>query len=115
MSVFASDPDFCGNCGSILPVESGLSILQCQNCGHKVDLSTMQHVARKSRIYLNTGASRSTSQAVTKYDGPIAERKCGKCEHFGMAYLTLQLRSADEGQTVIYTCPRCGCKDIENS
>lgn len=40
--------------------------------------------------------------------GPIVERKCIKCGNDTMSYATLQLRSADEGQTVFYTCLKCG-------
>lgn len=40
-------------------------------------------------------------------DGPIVERKCPKCGNETMSYATLQLRSADEGQTVFYTCTQC--------
>lgn len=40
-------------------------------------------------------------------DGPIAERRCNACGHHQMSYAALQLRSADEGQTVFYTCLKC--------
>lgn len=40
-------------------------------------------------------------------DGPIAERRCSKCGHNQMSYAAVQLRSADEGQTVFYTCLKC--------
>lgn len=39
---------------------------------------------------------------------PEIERKCPKCGENKMSYATLQLRSADEGQTVFYTCTSCG-------
>ena len=39
------------------------------------------------------------------------DRRCPKCGHEGMVYTTWQTRSADEGQTVFYTCLSCGyCK-----
>jgi DNA-directed RNA polymerase I subunit RPA12 len=48
-------------------------------------------------------------------EGPIVERKCPKCGNDKMSYATLQLRSADEGQTVFYTCTKCSFKETENS
>lgn len=48
-------------------------------------------------------------------EGPVVERKCPKCDNNRMSYATLQLRSADEGQTVFYTCTKCKFKETENS
>ncbi|GBO27148.1 hypothetical protein AVEN_198721-1, partial [Araneus ventricosus] len=49
-------------------------------------------------------------------DGPMAaDRVCSKCGHEGMTYATLQTRSADEGQTVFYSCPKCKHQELENS
>lgn len=48
-------------------------------------------------------------------DGPIVERGCPQCQNEKMSYITLQLRSADEGQTVFYTCTKCKFKETENS
>jgi len=48
-------------------------------------------------------------------DGPIVERDCPQCKNDKMSYATLQLRSADEGQTIFYTCTKCKFKETENS
>jgi DNA-directed RNA polymerase I subunit RPA12 len=48
-------------------------------------------------------------------EGPVVDRKCPKCGNGQMSYATLQLRSADEGQTVFYTCTKCNFKETENS
>uniref|UniRef100_A0A1X7VAQ9 DNA-directed RNA polymerase I subunit RPA12 n=1 Tax=Amphimedon queenslandica TaxID=400682 RepID=A0A1X7VAQ9_AMPQE len=44
-----------------------------------------------------------------------ADRKCPQCGNDEMTYTTQQTRSADEGQTVFYTCPKCKFKETENS
>lgn len=36
------------------------------------------------------------------------QEACPKCKHPELQYYTMQLRSADEGQTVFYECARCG-------
>ncbi|EMP25520.1 DNA-directed RNA polymerase I subunit RPA12 [Chelonia mydas] len=44
--------------------------------------------------------------------GPMIDRKCPQCGHEGMVYHTRQMRSADEGQTVFYTCGQCKSRRI---
>lgn len=43
-------------------------------------------------------------------EGPrraTVEEECPKCKHPTMHYWTMQMRSADEGQTVFFECPKC--------
>lgn len=71
-------------------------------------------------IYFNNRSSISSSsskkaQIEENEEGPVVERKCPRCGNEKMSYATLQLRSADEGQTVFYTCTKCKYKESENS
>lgn len=49
------------------------------------------------------------SESEIQTDATIDET-CVKCGCERVRYYTQQLRSADEGSTVFYTCPQCGYK-----
>lgn len=52
-------------------------------------------------------SAKQTENDEEEPDGPVVKRKCPQCDNEKMSYTTLQLRSADEGQTVFYTCTKC--------
>lgn len=43
------------------------------------------------------------------------EEPCPKCKHPILEYYTMQLRSADEGQTVFYECRKCDYRYSTNN
>lgn len=69
----------------------------------------------KYRIHFNSRDSKKKDDVKNEQEGSIVERKCPQCGNETMSYATLQLRSADEGQTVFYTCTKCNYKETENS
>lgn len=59
-----------------------------------------------------------SATTMTEVTGPAratVEETCPKCGNLEMDYYTLQLRSADEGQTVFYECKKCGHKFSVNN
>ncbi|XP_050524569.1 DNA-directed RNA polymerase I subunit RPA12 isoform X2 [Daktulosphaira vitifoliae] len=111
-------PGFCSKCGSILPPLSMEEFLKCYSCKTVFGPEIYGDSTSEYEIVLN---SIEDIDAVVKVedrnvdDGPIAERRCNACGHNQMSYASAQLRSADEGQTVFYTCLKCKFTESENS
>nr|KAF6271243.1 hypothetical protein mPipKuh1_019456 [Pipistrellus kuhlii] len=93
-SSFQSDLDFCPDCGSVLPLPGTQEAVTCARCGFAI------HVRDFEGKVVRTA---------------VVDRRCARCGHEGMAYRTRQMRSADEGQTVFFTCTRCKFQEKEDS
>ncbi|KOX67437.1 DNA-directed RNA polymerase I subunit RPA12 [Melipona quadrifasciata] len=108
---FISTPGFCSDCGSILPLLEEKGDVQCYSCKKvwgpeafgDMEMSYVIHFNKKN-VY---GSSKQKDDKEEETEGPVVERKCPQCQNNKMSYATLQLRSADEGQTVFYTCTKC--------
>ncbi|KAF5299195.1 hypothetical protein FQA39_LY02368 [Lamprigera yunnana] len=117
---FASSPSFCSDCGSILPLLEDQHGIRCYRCSRYYPPEALGNAKIKYTIHFNeieayTKNLKEEKQKDLQDDGPIVDRKCPKCDNDKMSYATLQLRSADEGQTVFYTCTKCKFKENENS
>ena len=60
------------------------------------------------------GTKVGAGEEVTRERATVDE-KCPKCKHKGLNFYTMQLRSADEGQTVFYECPKCAHTFSQNN
>ncbi|KAI2800113.1 hypothetical protein RDWZM_004076 [Blomia tropicalis] len=110
--------DFCSRCGSVLPLPSYLdetSNVVCPICNKSVGANIFNGLSTFTRIHFNEIESMTRKQRQFDADGPVIERICAKCGHDKHYFATLQTRSADEGQTIFYTCLKCGAKENENS
>ncbi|KAK1064992.1 DNA-directed RNA polymerase I core subunit rpa12 [Friedmanniomyces endolithicus] len=109
---------FCTDCGSLLEANTGRKVqILCDVCGtynqdssSKVMVTTSKPSAFPSTLRMKLRSDvREVSEAEKQIDASITET-CAKCGCEEVRYYTQQLRSADEGSTVFYTCPQCGNK-----
>lgn len=112
MTSFATTAGYCPDCGSILPTLRTTGNVECFNCKKQFRPEIFGSMATEYIIHFNTFDAgklqlKQDQKAAQIADGPVVERKCSKCGHDKMSYATLQLRSADEGQTVFFTCMKC--------
>uniref|UniRef100_A0AAY5E7W6 DNA-directed RNA polymerase I subunit RPA12 n=1 Tax=Electrophorus electricus TaxID=8005 RepID=A0AAY5E7W6_ELEEL len=64
---------------------------------------------------LDESSSAVESKKDSELSGPVVDRRCSRCNKEGMVYHTRQMRSADEGQTVFFTCIHCRYQEKEDS
>ncbi|KXS22523.1 putative RPA12-13.7 kd subunit of DNA-directed RNA polymerase I [Gonapodya prolifera JEL478] len=112
---------FCNDCGSMLETPSVEDSVTCDLCGASVSAAHFEEVqvVTKSRPDAFPHYRPFTSGAASG-KGPAAEQakvneRCPKCDNAELSFRTMQLRSADEGQTIFYTCTKCGYKFSLNS
>eukprot|EP00095_Tigriopus_kingsejongensis_P000251 snap_masked-scaffold272_size230267-processed-gene-0.2 protein:Tk00251 transcript:snap_masked-scaffold272_size230267-processed-gene-0.2-mRNA-1 annotation:"GJ24301" len=116
---FACEVNFCPSCGTLLPTLPRQGNVFCQACQHEVPIESFSELTLEYTIRFNqvedSRAKRRGGELGEEAEGPTVERRCPKCGHEKMSYAALQLRSADEGQTVFFTCLKCKFKESENS
>lgn len=116
-TVFNTDIAFCSACGALLPSlpESGNAVV-CVACKYSAPIDSFAGRETSYTVIFNKRENATKKRGdEDEEDGPTIERKCPKCGHDKMSYAALQLRSADEGQTVFFTCLKCKYKESENS
>ncbi|XP_022200855.2 DNA-directed RNA polymerase I subunit RPA12 [Nilaparvata lugens] len=112
-------PGFCPFCGSVLPLLGLAGNVTCRRCKNEFDAEVFSQPETTYVVHFNNITKNKKAGAKDEKDeecdGPLVERRCPKCANEKMSYATIQLRSADEGQTVFFTCTKCGFKESENS
>lgn len=122
---------FCGPCGNILDTSTNRTI-RCDYCGSVNDSTFVASCAYSrsadGRTHLDTTLDTVTDTSTDKFPSEIRQRrdttkqlprqaavdtwatteeKCRNCGAEEVRYTALQLRSADEGTTLFYHCPKC--------
>ncbi|KAG0584535.1 hypothetical protein M758_3G217100 [Ceratodon purpureus] len=118
---------FCNLCGSLLDFDSA-SFASCLLCHNQRAVQDFQgkeiwYTSKPSDFMRRLGVDLliqpEEDVPETKETDQIQQRavvndECPKCKNPSLEYYTKQLRSADEGQTVFYECPKCHHKFSQN-
>lgn len=108
---------FCVDCGNLLDSSNGdaNAILACNVCGARCKDTSTKTIVTKSKATAFPSTlrdKRSDVQTVSEEDmqtDATIKQNCENCGRDEVRYYTQQLRGADEGSTVFYTC-QCGHK-----
>mmetsp|Transcript_921 Transcript_921/g.2601 ORF Transcript_921/g.2601 Transcript_921/m.2601 type:complete len:124 (-) Transcript_921:30-401(-) len=123
MSYFAAStsdagPSFCPVCSTLLTLPE-IDHISCDNCGWHckyADLAKLEVVTTSHTKPLQPWVAQSQGAEEDKGRArALVDEECPKCSHRGLYFYTMQLRSADEGQTVFYECPSCAHKYSVNN
>ena len=129
---------FCDTCGDLYRIEAahGASaakgteglVAQCTSCGKVENVVTALAGGKTTRSSggetflfkfgiepMNPDGTKFGAVTEVQRERAVVDEKCPKCEHKGLNFYTMQLRSVDEGQTVFYECPQCGYTFSQNN
>ncbi|KAF9221291.1 DNA-directed RNA polymerase I kDa polypeptide [Gyrodon lividus] len=105
---------FCPHCGTLLalPKDNEPTVI-CEQCSHEEPASSYENIEIITRSHPDAfpSALRQKRKTQTKiHQGkvlPKVSEKCPACGHLEAYYEEKQMRSADEGSTILYTCVSC--------
>eukprot|EP00455_Lapot_gusevi_P003465 TRINITY_DN11416_c0_g1_i1.p1 TRINITY_DN11416_c0_g1~~TRINITY_DN11416_c0_g1_i1.p1 ORF type:complete len:146 (-),score=21.02 TRINITY_DN11416_c0_g1_i1:312-689(-) len=108
---------FCPVCHSILDAPDVRNQLNCVICRFTCDAGEFG----RHELITQTKSSKAKNLVQKEIDmdenvgRAVVNEICPKCGHDKMSFYTMQLRSADEGQTVFYACLKCAYKFSVNT
>mmetsp|Transcript_20928 Transcript_20928/g.67412 ORF Transcript_20928/g.67412 Transcript_20928/m.67412 type:complete len:134 (+) Transcript_20928:39-440(+) len=115
---------FCALCHNFVPLPA-VDPIKCEYCLHTVNFEesglgdlVIEYASepRPNPKWATDDPTKTKEKPkVTKTARTTIEETCPECGHPELEYYTMQLRSADEGQTVFYECPKCGHKYSQNN
>ncbi|KAI6137388.1 transcription factor S-II-domain-containing protein [Pisolithus sp. B1] len=105
---------FCPQCGTLLsaPTDDGPTV-ECEQCHHLEPTSSYENIEIVTHSHPDAfpSALRQKRKTQTKiHQGkvlPKVSEKCPACGYMEAYYEEKQMRSADEGSTILYTCVSC--------
>ncbi|XP_050221045.1 DNA-directed RNA polymerase I subunit RPA12-like [Mercurialis annua] len=100
---------FCQLCGTTLSFTL-TDYAQCPRCKFKKNAAEL---SGREICYKVTAEDMRRDLGISSFEGKIEvkdmeiNKKCEKCSNTNLKFSTRQMRSADEGQTTFYHCPKC--------
>ena len=96
---------FCPKCKSLLFPEEGK--LRCRRCDTLIEPDEIEKIENVT----TESTEKETVVVEDQYDLlPKTKVNCPKCDHNEAYWILRQTRAADEPETRIYTCTKCGHK-----
>lgn len=113
---------FCTPCGNLLPASKGdeKNILTCEACGAQNKDAIFKEIVTQTKPSDFPSLLRqklSTVQTVERHKiqtEATTSETCEKCGRTEVRFSAVQLRGADEGSTIFFTCD-CGHKWSANN
>lgn len=115
---------FCLSCGNLLETNADRKdLITCEVCGQQnKDISNKVIITRSKptafpsslRTRLRSVVAAPTEADTAPQDATV-KKACEKCNNDLCTWTAVQLRSADEGSTVFYTCTECRHKWSEQN
>ena len=125
MAAAAAAHLFCAQCGDLLHIAERDKEARCTTCKFSCGVDDFLDVCTVSESGPRDWQKKYGVHPIIKenpelekdvqHKRQVVDDDCPKCGHKGLEFYTLQLRSADEGQTVFYECPSCGHKFSQNT
>mmetsp|Transcript_31234 Transcript_31234/g.56699 ORF Transcript_31234/g.56699 Transcript_31234/m.56699 type:complete len:125 (-) Transcript_31234:684-1058(-) len=116
---------FCPTSGYLLSLDPRKQVAECSVSGFKRQLGELSNVSIVLKTDMEDYRRKYNLEPLVKDENleellkarkrATVDENCPKCNHRGLEYYTMQLRSADEGQTVFYECPSCRHKYSQNT
>lgn len=107
---------FCQSCGNLLETNvARKEMIACELCGQQNRDTSQRVIVTTSKPTAFPSSLRTRLRSVvaepTEEDAgsgeAVVNKACEKCNNEQCTWTAVQLRSADEGSTVFYTCTKC--------
>lgn len=96
---------FCPNCKRLMRPDKAAGVWKCASCGTKVPLAKGKEVGRSAPTARDMAVIEEKTSTL-----PTAQEECPKCGNPEAYWVLRQTRGADEPETRIFECTKCGHK-----